>query len=55
VRYGAKGGNCVYKGHTFSGTHTITVSKSGTLASGSRSFSFNVNSTGAVADKSGET
>lgn len=27
VKYGVKGGSCVYKGHTFSGTHTITVSK----------------------------
>jgi hypothetical protein len=27
VKYGAKGGNCVFKGHTFSGTHVITVSK----------------------------
>jgi hypothetical protein len=27
VKYGAKGGNCVYKGHEFSGTHTITVMK----------------------------
>jgi len=27
VKYGAKGGSCVYKGHTFSGTHMITVSK----------------------------
>lgn len=27
VKYGAKGGSCVYKGHTFSGTHVITVSK----------------------------
>jgi hypothetical protein len=27
VKYGAKGGNCIYKGHTFSGTHTITVTK----------------------------
>ncbi len=27
VKYGAKAGNCVYKGHTFSGTHVITVSK----------------------------
>lgn len=27
VRYGAKEGNCVYRGHKFSGTHTITVSK----------------------------
>ena len=27
VKYGAKPGTCVYKGHTFSGTHMITVSK----------------------------
>lgn len=27
VTYGAKAGNCVYKGHTFSGKHTIKVSK----------------------------
>jgi hypothetical protein len=27
VKYGAKEGNCVYKGHKFSGTHSITVSK----------------------------
>lgn len=27
VKYGAKPGNCVYKGHTFSGSHSITVSK----------------------------
>lgn len=27
VKYGVKGGNCVYKGHSFSGTQTITVSK----------------------------
>jgi len=27
VKYGSKGGNCVYRGHKFSGTHTITVSK----------------------------
>jgi len=27
VKYGAKGGNCIYKGHAFSGTHSITVSK----------------------------
>lgn len=25
VNYGAKPGNCTYKGHTFSGTHSITV------------------------------
>jgi len=27
VRYGVNPGNCVYNGHTFSGTSTITVSK----------------------------
>jgi hypothetical protein len=27
VRYGAKPGNCTYKGHTFSGSQSITVSK----------------------------
>lgn len=27
VKYGAKPGNCTYNGHTFSGTHSITVSK----------------------------
>lgn len=27
VKYGAKGGSCVYRGHTFSGSHTIKVSK----------------------------
>ena len=27
IAYGAKSGNCTYNGHTFSGSHTITVSK----------------------------
>lgn len=27
IKYGAKPGNCTYNGHTFSGTHSITVSK----------------------------
>ena len=27
VKYGAKPGNCVYNGHTFSGSHSITLSK----------------------------
>lgn len=27
VTYGAKPGNCVYHGHTFSGSHTVTVAK----------------------------
>ncbi len=27
VTYGAKPGNCTYKGHTFSGSHSITVAK----------------------------
>jgi len=27
VTYGAKPGNCTYKGHTFKGSHAITVSK----------------------------
>src|SRR5262249_14656167 len=27
VEYGAKPGNCTYKGQTFTGTHTITLSK----------------------------
>src|SRR4051812_5773245 len=27
VKYGVKAGNCVYNGHKFSGTHSITVSK----------------------------
>lgn len=27
VKYGAKPGTCVYKGHTFSGTHIVKVSK----------------------------
>lgn len=27
VTYGAKPGNCTYRGHTFSGSHSITVSK----------------------------
>jgi hypothetical protein len=27
VTYGAKSGSCIYKGHAFSGTHTIKVSK----------------------------
>lgn len=28
VEYGANAGNCTYHGHTYSGTHTVTVSKS---------------------------
>lgn len=27
VTYGAKPGNCVYNGHTFSGSHSVTVNK----------------------------
>lgn len=27
VTYGAKSGNCIYKGHTFSGSHSIHVQK----------------------------
>ncbi len=27
VVYGAKPGNCVYRGHTFSGTHTISIER----------------------------
>lgn len=27
IEYGALPGNCTYKGHTFSGTHSVTVSK----------------------------
>ena len=27
VEYGAKPGNCIYRGHTFSGTHTVEVTK----------------------------
>lgn len=27
IEYGAKPGNCTYKGHTFSGSHSVTVSK----------------------------
>jgi hypothetical protein len=27
VKYGAKSGSCTYKGHTFSGTHAITLSQ----------------------------
>lgn len=30
VEYGAKAGNCTFKGHTFSGTHTIAVEKNDT-------------------------
>lgn len=25
IEYGARGGNCTYRGHTFSGTHTISI------------------------------
>jgi hypothetical protein len=28
VEYGAKPGNCTYRGHTFTGTHAVTVSRS---------------------------
>jgi hypothetical protein len=27
INYGAKAGNCTYKGHTYKGTHSITISK----------------------------
>jgi dipeptidyl aminopeptidase/acylaminoacyl peptidase len=27
VKYGAKPGNCVYRGHTFHGTHTVRIDK----------------------------
>ena len=31
ITYGALEGNCTYQGHTYSGTHAITVSSMGTL------------------------
>ncbi|MBX3128890.1 MAG: hypothetical protein KF718_19395 [Polyangiaceae bacterium] len=29
VQYGAKAGSCTYRGHTFSGTHSITIASAG--------------------------